>query len=62
MASINLGGRGATSFLNRAVQQNAKAHAKGLSAQRYKKLLLVCKQTRLERFQKKGIDMSPYIK
>ena len=47
MASINLKGNLAMK-MNQA--KNATVHAKGLSAQRYKKLLLVCKETRLSRW------------
>ena len=34
---------------------------KGLPAQRFKKLLLVCKQSRLTRWEQKGILMSPFV-
>ena len=35
--------------------------AKGLPSQRYKKLLLVCKESRLTRWEKKGILMNPFV-
>ena len=41
--------------------QSAQQFAKGVSALRYKKLLLVCKESKLTRFQNKGIIMSDYI-
>ena len=61
MASINLAGSGASAFLNRAASKANSFGAKGASALRYKKLLLVCKDSKLTRFRKKGIDMSPYV-
>ena len=37
------------------------APVKGLNGMKYKKLLLVIKESKLTRFQAKGIAMSPYV-
>ena len=37
------------------VSRSVSAAQKGIAAQRYKKLLLVCKESRLDRFNKKGL-------
>ena len=58
MASINLSGNKLASTIN-SLKNNV--FAKGLPAQKYRKLLLVCKESRLTRWQKKGILMSPYV-
>lgn len=60
MASINL--RGTQQHLASSLNSfKSNVYAKGLPAQRYKKLLLVGKESRLTRWQKKGILMSPYV-
>ena len=53
MASINIGGAGgrATSTASKFFKSSSQAYkSKGLAAQRYKKLLLVCKDSKLTRF------------
>jgi len=59
MATIKLG-NALTNGLKSS--QSAQQFSKGVSALRYKKLLLVCKESKLTRFQNKGIAMSEYIK
>jgi hypothetical protein len=55
MASINL------ASLAQVARQSQVVPAKGLAGQKYKKLLLVCKESKLTRFQKKGVLMTPYV-
>ena len=55
--SLGLGG-----LAKNFVRAFHSAPAKGLPALRYKKMLLVCKESRLTRWEKKGILMSPFVK
>ena len=57
-STTSLGLGGIASNLVRAFRS---APAKGLPAMRYKKLLLVCKESRQTRWEKKGIMMSPFV-
>ena len=54
--SIGLGG-----IASNLVRAFHSAPAKGQPAMRYKKLLLVCKESRQTRWEKKGILMSPFV-
>ena len=57
-STTSLGLGGIASNLVRAFHS---APAKGLPAMRFKKLLLVCKESRLTRWEKKGVMMSPFV-